>query len=346
MELAPSGASQNGAAMQQVTVIIPCFNAEGTIIKAVRSALGQTIPVRVIVVDDCSSDGSFALLEALAASEPRLAAIRQERNAGPSAARNAALRRVETPWVAGLDADDYLLPDRLRRMVEHAEARGIDFVADDIIRVQPGQLPEDGLRVWRDEAIGAVPMDLARFVRENLAKYAGQRREIGYLKPLMRTDFLRRHNLNYREDMRLAEDYEFYVRSLTLGARWEIIDPCGYIAVCMPESLSKSYPTGTIEKLVRADLEFLRLPSLSRMERRALREHLHFTRTDFAWRTMIDGGREKDMRLIWRSLIQPPAVSAKVLLRTVKHLLGMQTLPEASDAGRPRAGETVEFRLS
>ena len=332
--------------MEQVTVIIPCYNAEETVAKAVRSALGQTILVRVIVVDDCSSDGSVALLETLAASEPRLSVIRQEQNAGPSAARNAALKRVETPWVAGLDADDYLLPDRLRRMLHHAEHRNLDFVADDVVRVQPGQMPEDGYRVWRDEEIGAVPMDLARFVRENLAKYAGQRREIGYLKPLMRTEFLRKNDLFFREDMRLAEDYEFYVRSLTLGARWEIIDPCGYIAVSMPESLSKTYPTHAIEKLVRADEAFLALPNLSGDARRALREHLHFTRTDFAWRTLIDGGRTKDPGLVLRALVQPPAVSAKVLLRTVKHLLGMRILPETSDAGRPRAGETARLSLS
>ncbi|MFN4025151.1 MAG: glycosyltransferase family 2 protein [Hyphomonas sp.] len=332
--------------MEQATVIIPCYNAEETVAKAVRSALGQTIPVRVIVVDDCSSDGSFALLETLAASEPRLTVIRQERNAGPSAARNAALRCVETPWVTGLDADDYLLPDRLQRMVHHAETRDLDFVADDVVRVQPGQSPEDGLRVWRDEEIGAVPMDLARFVRENLAKYAGQRREIGYLKPLMRTEFLRKNELSFREDMRLAEDYEFYVRSLTLGARWEIIDPCGYIAVSMPESLSKTFPTHAVEKLVRADEAFLALPGLARDARRALKEHLHFTRTDFAWRTLIDGGRTKDPALVLRALVQPPAVSAKVLLRTVKHLLGIRILPETSDTGRPRAGETARLRLS
>lgn len=332
--------------MEQVTVIIPCYNAEDTVGQAVRSVLGQTIPVRVIAVDDCSSDGSVALLEALAANEPRLTVIRQAKNAGPSAARNAALRNVETPWVAGLDADDYILPDRLRRMVDHAVSADLDFVADDVVRVQPGQAPEDGLRVWRDEAIGAVAMGLARFVRENLARYAGQRREIGYLKPLMRTEFLRRNDLFYREDMRLAEDYEFYVRSLTLGARWEIIDPCGYIAVSMPESLSKAYPTQAIEKLVRADEAFLALPGLSRDERRALREHLHHTRTDFAWRTLIDGGRERDIRLVLRALVQPLPVSAKVVLRAGKHMLGMPVLPEVSDKGRPRAGETARLSLS
>lgn len=332
--------------MEKVTVIIPCYNAEGFIEIAVRSALDQTIPTRVIVVDDCSKDGSFALLQALAAKEPRLTAVRQAQNGGPSAARNAALRLVETPWVANLDADDYLLPDRLRRMVEHGEKHGLDFVADDVIRVEPGQPPAEGVRVWKDELLGPVPMGLARFVRENLAKYSGPRREIGYLKPLMGTGFLRTHDLFFREDMRLAEDYEFYARSLVLGARWQVIDPCGYIAVSMPESLSKAYPTSAIEKLVKADRDFLQRPGLTAEARAAIREHLHHTATDFAWRTMIDGVRAKSPALVLRALAQPPAVSGKVMLRMVKHLLRLPVLPEFADPPRKPARETAGLGLT
>lgn len=332
--------------MEKVTVIIPCYNGEAFIEKAVRSALGQTIPTRVIVVDDCSKDNSFALLQALAANEPRLTAVRQPQNGGPSSARNAALRLVETPWVANLDADDYLLPDRLRRLVEHGEAQGLDFVADDVIRVEPDQAPADGVRVWKDELFGSVPMGLARFVRENMAKYAGPRREIGYLKPLMRMEFLRQKNLFFREEMRLAEDYEFYARSLTLGARWEVIDPCGYIAVSMPGSLSKAYPTSAIEKMVQADRAFLKTPGLSADERAAIGEHLHQTATDYAWRTMIDGVRAKSPALMMRALMQPPAVSGKVMLRMVKHLLRLPILPEIPELPRKPASETAGLSLT
>jgi len=332
--------------VEKVTVIIPCYNSGAFIEKAVRSALDQTIPTRVIVVDDCSKDNSFALLQALAASEPRLTAVRQPQNGGPSAARNTALRLVETPWVANLDADDYLLPDRLRRMVAHGEANELDFVADDVIRVEPGQPPADGVRVWKDDLFGSVPMGLARFVRENMAKYAGPRREIGYLKPLMRVGFLRQKDLFFREDMRLAEDYEFYARSLTLGARWEVIDPCGYIAVSMPESLSKAYPTSAIEKLLQADRAFLKTPGLSAEERAALSEHLHQTATDYAWRTMIDGVRGRSPALMLRALMQPPAVSGKVMLRMVKHLLRLPILPEIAELPRKPARESAGLGLT
>lgn len=332
--------------MEKVTVIIPCYNAEAFIEVAIRSALDQTIPVSVIVVDDCSKDGSFALLQDLAAREPRLTAVRQPQNGGPSAARNAALRLVKTPWVANLDADDYLLPDRLRRLVEQGEANGLDFVADDVIRIEPGQSPGEGIRVWKDEMFGMVPMGLAEFVRQNLSKYSGSRREIGYLKPLMRVEFLREKGLFFREDMRLAEDYEFYARSLTLGARWAVVDPCGYIAVSMPDSLSKAYPTSAIGKLVEADRAFLKTPGLSQDERAAIGEHLHHTATDYAWRMMIDGVRAKNPALMMRALIQPPAVSGKVMFRMVKHLLRLRVLPEVNEDLRKPARETAGLGLT
>jgi succinoglycan biosynthesis protein ExoU len=179
-----------------------------------------------------------------------------------------------------------------------------------------------------------------------MAKYAGPRREIGYLKPLMRMAFLREKGLFFREDMRLAEDYEFYARSLTLGARWEVIDPCGYIAVSMPESLSKAYPTSAIEKMVQADRAFLKTPGLSADERAAIGEHLHQTATDYAWRTMIDGVRAKSPALMLQALMQSPAVSGKVMLRMVKHFLRLPILPEIPELPRKPARETAGLGLT
>ena len=82
--------------MEKVSLVIPCYNAAATIEKAVSSALMQTIPVRVIVVDDCSTDTSFDILTRLAAQYPQLTVRLQDRNGGPGAARNAGLSLVQT----------------------------------------------------------------------------------------------------------------------------------------------------------------------------------------------------------------------------------------------------------
>ncbi|MFN7057116.1 glycosyltransferase family 2 protein, partial [Hyphomonas sp.] len=326
------------AGLEKATVIIPCYNSEGTIERAVRSALDQTLPVQVIVVDDCSRDRSFEIVQAMAASEPRLTSVRQAKNGGPSAARNTALRLVTTPWVAGLDSDDYLLPGRMKRLVDHAEAQSVDFVADDLIRLNPGERPEEGYRVWRDEQFGIVELPAPEFVRQNITKYAGYRREIGYLKPLMRMDFLRQKGLFYNEGMRLSEDYEFYVRSHIEGARWQIIDPCGYIAVNRQGSLSNAVAAVALKRIRDADTALMQTPGLSADVRRAIGDHREYVTTDLAWMNLIDAVKARRPAAALATFGYSPAVSAALFMRLAKHFLRIPLYPEDAEAGREPIG--------
>lgn len=87
-----------------VTAVIPLYNKEREIARALRSALNQTRPVaQVIVVDDGSRDGSVQAVQAL--DDPRVRLLRQP-NAGPSGARNRGVAAATTEYVAFLDADD------------------------------------------------------------------------------------------------------------------------------------------------------------------------------------------------------------------------------------------------
>lgn len=98
---------------RSVSVIMAAFNAEPFIEAAVRSVLGQTYPIReLIVVNDGSTDGTLERLNAIAATDPRMRIISQL-NQGFSAARNAALREARGDWIAVADADDIQFPNRL-----------------------------------------------------------------------------------------------------------------------------------------------------------------------------------------------------------------------------------------
>ena len=93
-----------------VSILIPCYNAERWIAEAIESALAQTYaPVEVIVVDDGSSDGSPGVIKSFGDR------IRHEAgpNRGGNAARNRLLELARGDWIQYLDADDYLLPDKL-----------------------------------------------------------------------------------------------------------------------------------------------------------------------------------------------------------------------------------------
>ena len=89
-----------------LTIIIPTYNRPQLLLKAVNSALAQTIDsLEVIVVDDCSSQ-PINLPE-----DPRLRIIRLEQNKGGAAARNIGVEAARGKWITFLDDDDLLLPN-------------------------------------------------------------------------------------------------------------------------------------------------------------------------------------------------------------------------------------------
>lgn len=100
--------------MPLVSVIIPAFNAERYIREAIDSVLAQTHrDLEVIVVDDSSTDGTPALLQAYG---DRIHVIRK-RNGGAAAARNAGANAARGEWLAFLDADDVWEPAKLERQL-------------------------------------------------------------------------------------------------------------------------------------------------------------------------------------------------------------------------------------
>jgi glycosyltransferase involved in cell wall biosynthesis len=110
----------------RVSVVVPVFQRESLLPRAVASALAQThADVEVIVVDDGSADGTWACAQSLAARDPRVHALRQD-NAGPGLARNLGLSAASGEFVQYLDSDDELQPRKFELQVaalrSHPEA--------------------------------------------------------------------------------------------------------------------------------------------------------------------------------------------------------------------------------
>jgi len=100
--------------MDRVSVVMPAYNAASTLEASMRSALEQThADVELLVVDDCSTDRGWDLVERMARADPRVVPIRQPRNGGVAAARNAGIEAASGRYIAFLDSDDRWYPDKL-----------------------------------------------------------------------------------------------------------------------------------------------------------------------------------------------------------------------------------------
>jgi glycosyltransferase involved in cell wall biosynthesis len=114
--------------LELVSVIIPCYNAARWLGEAIESALAQTYKsVEVIVVDDGSTDSSLAI----ARSYGRHIRVEIGPNRGSSVARNRGLTLAQGEFIEFLDADDYLLPQKIERQVNYLESEGGDIVYGD-----------------------------------------------------------------------------------------------------------------------------------------------------------------------------------------------------------------------
>jgi len=99
-----------------VSVIIPCYNYAHFLPGAIRSALDQEgVDVQVVVVDDCSTDGTRRVAHGFAQDDDRVVVVENDVNLGHVRAFNRGLERAVGEFVARLDADDLLTPGSLAR---------------------------------------------------------------------------------------------------------------------------------------------------------------------------------------------------------------------------------------
>lgn len=112
-----------------VSIVIPVYNYADKVGRAIESALSQTYPCEIIVVDDGSEDNSAAVAEEYAGKHGNVHVIRQD-NRGVAAARNAGIERSTGKYVVCLDADDAIKPtfvDSLLPALESDRSLGIAY---------------------------------------------------------------------------------------------------------------------------------------------------------------------------------------------------------------------------
>jgi glycosyltransferase involved in cell wall biosynthesis len=206
-----------------VSVIIPAHNAARFIGASIESARAQThANIEIIVVDDGSTDGTIAIVQAIAARDARVKLLRQSRR-GVAAARNLAIRESRGEFIAPMDADDIWFPRKIEKqlccMVAAGSSAGLVYAWSVYIdeHGQPTgdyyahELPRDihATLIFRN-VVGSSSVPL---IRRGALIEAGM-----YNENLLRRDAQGCEDIDLY--LRIAERYEFHVvRELLVGYR-------------------------------------------------------------------------------------------------------------------------------
>lgn len=194
-----------------VSVLIPCYNAEAWVRQSVESALNQTYPNKeVIVVDDGSTDGSLAALREFGNSIQ----LETGPNRGGNAARNRLLALSRGKWLSYLDADDYLLPDKIKRQVEFILVNpNLDVVYSPfIIRVESegsereNPIPEKNDVVANYLSWGPFSTNSVLLRRASIAEIGG-----------------------WKESQKVCQEHELLARMLINGCQFGLLDIAGSV---------------------------------------------------------------------------------------------------------------------
>ncbi len=115
--------ASTAAQTSKVSIIVPAFNAEKTLTMVLDSLLSQTWRnIEIIVVDDCSTDGTCALVESFAATDPRVRLVRRTINGGAYPARNDGVEVATGDLITVCDSDDWSHPEKIERQVKELAA--------------------------------------------------------------------------------------------------------------------------------------------------------------------------------------------------------------------------------
>ena len=216
-----------------VSVIIPVYNRGALIEKTVQSVLNQTLPaseLEIIIVDDGSTDESFAILQRLYQNHAQIQLF-QIPNGGVAGARNFGLQRARGEFIAFLDHDDLWLPQKLESQLEAARRSDAGVVHCDWRAVDQNGEPMPALLQisqqswWRGASGHVYPWvwmpHPAQFLRNPI---------ISMSVPLVRTQLLRDSG-GFDANVVPSDDWDLWIR-LSQITTWAFVPQVTVHYVC------------------------------------------------------------------------------------------------------------------
>lgn len=160
-----------------VSVIMPAYNAGRFVEEAVRSVMNQTLQNwELLVLDDCSSDDTVAIVQRLMEEDSRITLLRNEQNMGVARTRNRGMDLCRGNYIALIDSDDAWHPEKLEKQIARLRGTGADFsycsyaiIGADSRKVKPDYLVPEVTTfesLLRENTIGCSTVMLSRGIVE------------------------------------------------------------------------------------------------------------------------------------------------------------------------------------
>lgn len=233
-----------------VTVVVAAFNVEPYVDEALLSIRGQSLDaIEILVVDDRSTDGTRERLVRQSLLDPRVRIIDGPGN-GPAAARNMAIAQARGRWIAIVDADDVIEPNRLARLTAEGDRHAVDAVADNMTAFYEEDPTRD--HPWIDAAVWPTPRALTFKDLMNGGLGAPPAPELGYLKPVLRRTRLAQLGDVYRENLIIGEDFDLMARWTAAGFTYRYEPQADYRYRRRVSSLSYRLSPDQIDDMIAA----------------------------------------------------------------------------------------------
>ena len=200
-----------------VSIILPCRNASKVINRCLSSIVEQTLKNwELIAIDDHSTDSTYDLLHSASQQDMRIRVYRSP-GKGIVDALNFGTGRSQAPLIARMDADDRMLPSRLRKQFDYLSAhQETVLVASQVLhKCEEGDLSDSGFLhyvEWSNQILTGSDMELAQFEESPVVHPS-----VMYKKDLLVTFG------GYRNGP-FPEDYELWLRCLSKGARFHKLE--------------------------------------------------------------------------------------------------------------------------
>lgn len=198
--------------MPRATVLMPVYNGGDFLTHAMDSVLSQTFrDFELLVIDDCSTDKTPAVLDHYAKRDSRVQVVRNERNLGIVETLNRGLNMAQHDYIIRMDADDFSYPDRFAKQIAYMDAHpDVGLLGAKYIHID-----ERGGYVFDGQPMPPEPEPGTRgYTHWKLLWMTS----IQHPSAVLRREVIKQNHLRYDADYFTAEDYDLWTRIRRVSA--------------------------------------------------------------------------------------------------------------------------------